>query len=174
MCIRDRAKAEADQAKELDKRITRLETYLGMAGGAKPAPGKPAPAAKAAPAAPLPKDIYDLGLRLYKQKSYAAARDRFEEYVKKYPKSSLADNAQYWIGQTYYAQKKYEEAILAYNHMIKRYSRSSKVPAALYKQGMAFKALGDKRTAKIVLNKLVKKYPKSTQAKWARKVLKKL
>jgi len=168
-----KAKAEAARVREdIAKRLERLEAYLGMAPGqAKAAAGKPAPAA---PAAPQPKDIYNLGLRLYKQKSYEAARGRFMEYVKKYPKSRLADNAQYWVGQTYYAQKKYEEAILAYNHLIKRYPKSSKVPSALLKQGLAFRALGDKRTAKIVLGKLVKKYPRTSQAKLARKVLKKL
>jgi tol-pal system protein YbgF len=168
-----KAKAEAARAREeISKRLERLEAYLGMVPGkAKAAAAKPAPAA---PAAPQPKDIYNLGLRLYKQKSYEAARGRFTEYVKKYPKSRLADNAQYWVGQTFYAQKKYEEAILAYNHLIKRYPKSSKVPSALLKQGLAFRALGDKRTAKIVLGKLVKKYPRSSQAKLARKVLKKL
>ncbi|MCB2225496.1 MAG: tol-pal system protein YbgF [Desulfarculaceae bacterium] len=176
----EQAQAKADTAKsaELDKRLAKVEAYLGMSGAAAAAaaaPGKAAAAApKGPPAEPQPKDIYNLGLRLYKQKSYAASRDRFEEFVKKYPKSSLADNAQYWVGQTFYAQKKFEEAILAYNHMIKHYPKSSKVPAALLKQGLAFRALGDKRTAKIVLGKLVKDYPKSSQAKVAKKVLKKL
>lgn len=164
---------------ETDKRLKRLEAYLGMAPGkagekpvAKAPPGKAA--AEQPPAAPKPKDIYDLGLRLYKQKSYGPARDRFAEYIKKYPKSSLADNAQYWIGESFYAEKKFEEAILAYNQMIKHYPKSSKVPAALLKQGLSFRALGDKRTAKIVLGKLVKSYPRTSQAKLAKKVLKKL
>ncbi|MCF8035150.1 MAG: tol-pal system protein YbgF [Desulfarculaceae bacterium] len=174
----EQAQAQAETAKvaELNKRLARLEAYLGMKpGSGKPPANAPVSAkAKAASAAPQPKDIYNLGLRLYRQKSYSAARDRFTEYVKKYPKSNLADNAQYWAGETYYAQKKYEEAILAYNHMIKHYPKSSKVPAALLKQGLAFRALGDKRTAKIVLKKLVKRYPKTSQAKLAKKVLKKL
>ncbi len=185
--INERTSQEAQQTKEnaaksqaeTDKRLTRLESYLGMAPGRDlPKAGAPGPAAKPAaakPAAePKPQDIYDLGMRLYKQNSYGPARDRFSEYLKKYPKSSLADNAQFWIGETFYAQKKYEEAILAYNQMIKHFPKSSMVPAALYKQGLAFQALGDKRTAKIVLGKLVKDYPKSSQAKAAQKVLKKL
>ncbi|MCB2192914.1 MAG: tol-pal system protein YbgF [Deltaproteobacteria bacterium] len=169
------AKAQA----ETDKRLRRLEAYLGMSsdGTGKSAKAK-APVKKAAadqpPAEPKPKDIYDLGLRLYKQKSYGPARDRFGEYIKKYPKSSLADNAQYWIGECFYSEKKFEEAILAYNQMIKHYPKSSKVPAALLKQGLSFRALGDKRTAKIVLGKLVKQYPKTSQARLAKKVLRKL
>lgn len=172
-------KAGESQGETL-KRLERLEAYLGVKGGKMPE--KPAPAAKsqikAPPPAPQPpqsaKGLYDLGHRLYKQKSYQAARDRFEDLMKKYPKSSLAPSAQYWIGETYYAQKKYEESILAYNQLIKNFSKSSKVPSALLKQGMAFMNLGDKRTARIVLNKLVKSYPKSRQAKTAKKLLAKL
>ncbi|MBI5523936.1 MAG: tol-pal system protein YbgF [Desulfarculus sp.] len=150
-----------------------------VAAPPKPAP-KPAPKASdddERPGAASPKSaqgIYDLGLRLYKQKSYDAARDRFEDLVKKFPKDKLVDNAQFWVGESYYAQKKYEEAILAYNQLVKRWPQSDKAPGALLKQGMAFKELGDKRTAKIVLGNLIKNYPKSAEAKSAEKLMEKL
>lgn len=170
--------AKTDKAQkaqqEVNKRLARLEDYLGLQGksGQAPPPGKrPAPPP---PPPPKPQDTYELGIRLYKQKSYQAARDQFSGYIKQYPKSKRAAGAQYWIGETYYAQKKYEEAILAYNQVIKRYAKSSLVPSALLKQGLAFRALGDKRTARIVLNKLVKEYSKTSQAKLARKILRKL
>ncbi|MFH1033242.1 MAG: tol-pal system protein YbgF [Pseudomonadota bacterium] len=180
---------------ETEQRLARLEAYLGIKpGGEEPAPGAPpapvaAPAPAAKPARPAARDdgdgqpaaapksaqgLYDLGLRLYKQKSYEPARDRFEELLKKYPKDKLADNAQFWTGESYYAQKKYEEAILAYNQLVKHWPRSEKAPGALLKQGMAFKELGDKRTAKIVLGNLIKNYPKSSEAKTAEKLMDKL
>jgi len=40
----------------------------------------------------------------------------FVEFIKRFPKHDLADNAQYWIGEGYYAQKKYEPALTAYQH----------------------------------------------------------
>lgn len=147
-----------------------------VAAPPKPAP-KPAPRFndedQPAPAA-APKSaqgLYDLGLRLYKQKSYEAARDRFEDLIKKHPKDKLADNAQFWVGESYYAQRKFEEAILAYNQLVKRWPQSAKAPGGLLKQGMAFKELGDKRTAKIVLGNLIKNYPKSAEAKTAEKMM---
>jgi len=185
---------------EVEQRLARLEAYLGMRPGeGQPAPAAPAaaaPAPAAAPPKPAPKPapkasdddddrasssapksaqgLYDLGLRLYKQKSYEAAAGRFEDLVKKHPKDKLADNAQFWAGESYYAQKKYEEAILAYNQLVKRWPQSEKAPGALLKQGMAFKELGDKRTAKIVLGNLIKNYPKSAEAKSAEKLMDKL
>ncbi|RJX28688.1 MAG: tol-pal system protein YbgF [Desulfarculus sp.] len=155
---------------EMDRRLARLEAYLGLQGKSKTAPA----AGAAAPAAAKAQGNYELGQRLYKQKSYEAARDRFSAYLNENPKSSRAASAQYWVGETYYAQNKYEEAILAYNQVVKRFPKSSLVPSSLLKQGLAFRALGDKRTAKIVLNKLVKSYPKSSQAQTAKKVLAKL
>jgi tol-pal system protein YbgF len=164
-------KAETD---EMDKRLTRLEQLLDLkpGGAAKPA-GKPA-AKPAPPRAQTAQDVYNLAHKLRKKGSMDAARKKFEEVLKKFPKSSLADNAQYWIGDVLYSQKRYEESILAFNQVVKRYPKSGKVPPALLKQGMAFRALGDKRTAKIVFNRLIKSYPKSSQAKTARKYLKKL
>ncbi len=164
-------KAETD---ELDKRLARLERHLDLkpGGGSKAAPrpvAKPAP-----PRAQTAKQIYNLGHKLRKKGSLEAARKKFEEVVKKHAKSSLAANSHYWIGDILYSQKRYEESILAFNQVVKRYPKSGKVPAALLKQGLAFRALGDKRTAKIVFNRLIKGYPKSSQAKTARKYLKKL
>jgi len=167
---------------QIENRLTKLESYLGFKAGsprtspptkgpkitAKPKP-KPSPARPKSVA-----QVYKLGRRLYKKKSYQAARDRFREVLKKHPKSKYAASAHYWVGETYFAQKKYEEAILAYNQVIKRYSKSSKARSALLKQGLAFARLGDKRKAKIVLKKLVRGYPKSNQAKTARRVLKKM
>lgn len=161
---------------ELDARLAKLEAVLGMGKGAPAQAAKPgAPVRRPAPApVASAKSTYELGHRLLKQKSYQAARDRFKQVFKKWPKSKYAPSAQYWVGNTYFDQKKYEEAILAYNQVIKRYSRSSKVPSALLKQGLAFKYLGDKRTASIVFKRLVAKYPKSNQAKTAKRYLKKL
>jgi tol-pal system protein YbgF len=164
------AEAQGDRNQELSQRVERLEKYLELEqekGKQQQAQAEPAP-----PAEPkTPKQIYDLAHSLRKKKSYQAALDRFQEILDEHPKSGLADNAQYWIGDVYYAQKRYEEAILAFNQVIKRYPKSGKVPSALLKQGLAFNQLGDKRTAKIVLGRLVKNYPKTSQAKTAKRVL---
>jgi tol-pal system protein YbgF len=167
----DLEKRLADSQATLEGRLQKVETYLGLASGGKPQKGSDS---SAKPAQPSGGDLYDLGLKLYKDKSYDAARDRFEAYLKRYPKGRRAPNAHFWIGESFYAQKRYEEAILAYNQVIKRFTGSSKTPPALYKQGLAFAALGDKRTARIVLNKLIQGYPKSSQAKAAKKQLAKL
>ena len=114
---------------------------------------------------------YDNALQLFRNGQYDAARDGFESYLQKYPKSNLTDNAQFWLGECYYAQKRYGEAISAYEKTIKEYPKSDKVSSAMLKQGMAFLELGDSTAGKILLKKVVKEYPDSNQAKIARSKL---
>lgn len=163
---------------QLDQRLARLEEHLGMPKDGSPAPkpqaAQPQASAKPAPPPDSPKALYNLGLQLFKEKKYEASRERFQEFLERYPKDSLAGHAQFWLGETFYSQKRYEEAILAYNQVIKRHAKSSKVPSALLKQGLAFQNLGDKRAARIVLENLVKNHPKTRQARAAKDYLKKL
>ena len=115
--------------------------------------------------------LYDKAFQLYRGGKYEAARAEFSSYLKRYPKTDLADNAQFWLGECYYSEKKYREAIAAYEKTIKDYPKSDKVSSALLKQGMAFLELGDKTAGKILLKKVVKGYPQSNQAKIARNKL---
>jgi len=102
------------------------------------------------------------------------ARDRFVGFMKGYPDSKNADNAQFWIGEIYYREKWYEKAILEYQKVIEKYPRGNKVPAAYLKQGFAFDKLGQKKNARLILEQLKKKYPRSNETKLAYKKLKKL
>jgi tol-pal system protein YbgF len=188
-----------DEQADLERRLARVESFLGLAAGGEPPAGARPPAAAPAPApvadldddrppkpgkAPAPAAaepapqsadaLFALGQRLHKQKSFQASRDRLEDFLKRYPKDKRSDEAQFMVGDGLYAEKKYEEAILAFNQLVKRFPDSSYAPGALLKEGMSFSELGDKRTAKIVLGKLVKSYPKSAEAKQAEKLMAKM
>ena len=114
---------------------------------------------------------YDAALQAFKSKKYKESRAKFEAFIKDYPKSDLADNAQFWIAETYYAEKNYEDAILAYEALLKKYPDSKKTSSAMLKQASAFIDIGDAKTGKIILKKLVEKYPDSKDAELARKKL---
>jgi len=115
--------------------------------------------------------LYDKAFQLFRGGKFEAARAEFSSYLERYPKTDLADNAQFWLGECYYSEKRYREAIGAYEKTIKDYPKSDKVSSALLKQGMAFLELGDKTAAKILLKKVVRSYPNSNQAKIARNKL---
>ena len=147
----------AELSDKHSERIDRMEQYLNLEAGKKPvavvAPG--APAAK-----PSSEDeIYRSAKQAFDQGDSEAARKGFQEFIRRYPKSNNADNAQFWIGEIYYREKWYEKAILEYQNVIEKYPKGNKVPAALLKQGLAFSNIGDKANAKLILEELSRKYP---------------
>jgi tol-pal system protein YbgF len=119
-------------------------------------------------------EIYKLAKQALAQDDFETAREGYGQLLKRYPKSSQADNAQFWIGETYYLEKWYEKAILEYQKVIEKYPKGNKVPASLLKQGFAFASLGDKANTRLILTELVKKYPKSNEAQIAKQKLKRL
>lgn len=112
---------------------------------------------------------YDAAYQAFKDKKFKEARERFEAFLKTYPKSDLADNAQFWIAETFYSEKYYEDAILAYESLLKKYPDSRKTSGALLKQAFSFIEIGDPKTGKIILNRLIEKFPDSKDAELARK-----
>jgi tol-pal system protein YbgF len=117
-------------------------------------------------------DKYRSAKQAYDDGDFNAAREGFQKFIKEYPKSTNADNAQFWIGETYYREKWYEKAILEYQKVIEKYPKGNKITASLLKQGFAFLNLGDKVNARLILSELIKKYPKSNEAKIAEHKLK--
>jgi tol-pal system protein YbgF len=115
---------------------------------------------------------YQRAYSTFKEGDYLHAVKQFEAYLKAYPQSKYADNAQYWIGECYYQTGDYERAIVEYEKVIKKYPKGDKLPAALLKEGFAFLELGDQANAKLLFNKVLKQYPRSPQAEIASKKLK--
>ncbi len=113
------------------------------------------------------KALYQEALATYHEGKYKDAISGFKNLIKIYPKSNLADNAQFWIGESYLALKKYELAIQAYHEVITTYPEGNKVPNAMLKQALAFIEAKDDVAAKIVLKNLIKKYPDSDESKIA-------
>jgi tol-pal system protein YbgF len=153
-------------------RLNRMEQYLNLESSKKRA-------AVVAPAAPAKKpssedEVYRSAKQAFDQGNFDDARQGFQEFIKRYPNSKNADNAQFWIGEIYYREKWYEKAILEYQNVIENYPKGNKVPAALLKQGLAFSNIGDTANAKLILQELNRKYPKSNEARVAAEKLKTL
>jgi tol-pal system protein YbgF len=174
--------ANLEQASlSIKDRLLRIEEYLALDGGAK----KATPAAKSVPEKPPVKEkaetppskdmgeneLYAKAKQDFDSGELETARVGFQEFIKRYPKSAIADSAQFWVGEIYYRQKWYEKAILEYQKVIENYPKGNKVQASLLKQGFSFYNLGDKSNAKLILKELINKYPSSNEAKIAKQKL---
>lgn len=119
-----------------------------------------------------PKKLYDASYLDITKGNYELALAGFGEFIKRFPKHDLADNAQYWMGEAYYAQKKYEPALTEFEKVVGSYPGKGKEPAALYKIGLCQQEMGNKDKARQYWQLLAKKYPKSPEAALAKDKLK--
>ena len=86
---------------------------------------------------------YEVAWRNLEKRDYRIAIARFKDFQKKHPKSTLAGNAQYWIGESHYALREFDQAVIEFDAVRTRYPEAAKVPAALLKQAYAFAELGE-------------------------------
>lgn len=159
-----------DTISSMTDRLVRLEQYMGFEPSENfktPGDLKPAGDKKF-----TERELYDLAKQALDKGKTDAAREGFQTFLKKYPKSKNADNAQFWIGEIFYREKWYEKAILEYQKVIENYPKGNKVPAAYLKQGFSFQNLGEKANARLILKELISKYPNSKEAESAKKKIK--
>jgi tol-pal system protein YbgF len=164
-----------DNLSQYDNRITRIEEYLDLET-VRPSPATTPSQPKEPPAgddrlAGTEHEMYSKAKQAFDAGNLDAARDGFQEMLKRYPQSNNADNAQFWIGEIYYQEKWFEKAIVEYQKVIENYPKGNKVKSALLKQGYAFLNIGDKSNARIILKELIKKYPDSSEAQIANRKL---
>lgn len=165
--LEEELKAQAELLKTRDEEIKQLRE---TAGGAANLAGGYAEFASAESDA-VRRD-YEIAWRALERREYRQSLELFKEFQRKHPKSALAANAQYWIGENHYALREYDRAIVEFDAVRRRYSRSGKVPAALLKQGFAFAELGEKINARLILLELIEKFPQSPEAAQAKQKLK--
>lgn len=126
----------------------------------------------AAPAAPTtipsgPEELFNGAYADYSKRNYPLALWSFGEFLRRYPDSSQADDAQYWIGECHYAQGDYQAAVSAFEDLINRYPSGDKVPAAHLKAGLAYFELKQTAQGVLRLQHVVETYPGSDEARIA-------
>ena len=160
-----------------NSRIAQIERYLDLSTAAVISGGQPDSARTPARTGGKPlaeNDIYQRAKQAFDKGQYDAAREGFQELIKRYPDSKNADNAQFWIGEIYYREKWYEKAIVEYQKVVESYPKGNKVRSALLKQGYAFANIGDTANASLILKDLIRRYPDSNEATIAKRKLKQL
>ncbi|NVK39240.1 MAG: tol-pal system protein YbgF [Gammaproteobacteria bacterium] len=115
---------------------------------------------------------YDAAFNLMKQRKLDEASSAFKQFLQAYPKSELAVNGYYWLGQIYYNQGNLEEARKAFTIVVNQYPEHQKSPDSTYKLGVVLHRLGDTAQSKTLLQSVVKQYSDSASARFAAKYLK--
>ncbi len=153
-------KRQKDLYIDLDARIRKLEpkqvTLDGKQGAVDPTEQK----------------AYDAAVLLLKGGDYKNAAMALGDFVRMYPDSIYAANAQYFLGNTYYVQKDCKGAILAQQQVVKNYPDSPRAADAMLNIATCQTELKAVANAKKTLTDLISKYPDTPQAQEARDRLK--
>jgi len=155
-------KQQRDLYADLDRRMKILESRGGAGAGSAAGSGDAGPGG-AGGDSPAPgyddKAAYQSAFNLLKDGQYDRAIPAFQKFLIVYSDSSLADNAQYWLGEAYYVNKSFPEAQGAFQRVVDKYPQSRKRPDALLKIGYCQYELKQWDSAKGTLSQVVKQFP---------------
>lgn len=140
------------------------------AAGAKPPPAA-APASGAVAVDPNETRAYEAAQNQRRIGNYQGAIFGFQNFLKQYPRSTLAPRAQYWIGDSYFNLRDFKNAIAAQQALVKAYPDSPSVPDALLNIASSQAELGDATASRRTLEDLVARHPASDAAEKARRRL---
>ena len=183
-----------EQQHELSQlRQENLERYQTLdsrinAGGAAPGASQPAATGNSAAAATaqVAKDstveadpekeklFYDASFDLIKERDFDKAQQAFSAFLRKYPNSQYAGNAQYWLGEVHLVQGDLQAAGTAFARVSHDYPDHNKVPDSLYKLADVERRLGNTDKARGIMQQVIAEHPNSSAAQLAQQDLRKL
>ncbi len=146
------------------------QTSPSTAGGPPPVAPMPAPTNPGI----SPQRLYDTAWTDYTAGQWTLCIEGFNTYLRSFPRSEAADDAQFYIGECNFADGKYTEAMDAYNRVIANYPRADKAPDAYYKRGMTFERLGQLDRARESWETLLKTFPDAEVARLGKQNLDRL
>lgn len=188
--IRERSDETNVRLSSLDQEIEALRAALPPPGSflppvvdpAQPPPDGSAPVAAApAPVAPppnaaglSPRRMMEQAFADYTAGQYALAVQGYEAFLRTFPASEQADDAQFMVGEAHYAAKKDAEAVAAYGEVIKRFPAGNAAPDAYYKRGLAMERMGNADGARESWQEAVRAFPETDAGRLARQGLDRL
>jgi|KBSMisStaDraftv2_1062788.scaffolds.fasta_scaffold199210_2 tol-pal system protein YbgF len=159
-------KRQKDLYLDIDTRLRKLEQSREQA-----AASSDKPAAAEAEASPAEAKAYQAALDQFKLGNYPLAVSAMQGFMVTYPNSSLAPNAQYWIGMAHSGQRDYKSAIAAQRKLLAAWPDNPKAPDAMLSIASAQETMGAKGEAQKTLQELIARYPGSSASVSARQRL---
>jgi tol-pal system protein YbgF len=141
-------------------------------------PIEPPPAIAAGPPPPpsaslgmSPTRLYQSAWNDYTSGQFTLAISGFEHFLREFPASELADDAQLHIGRSHMSQKRFQDAATAFSAVISNYPSGDKLPEAHLELGQAQFQLGQSDLARKSWETVVNNYKDSSSAIIARQRL---
>ena len=178
---------QLDRYQDIDRRLSSLSAGSsapsGVNGSTPPTGLQPIePAVPAAPAqgnggqaaTPDPereKLMYEAAFEQVRLRDFEKAEMAFNAFLRRFPQSEYAGNAQYWLGEVHQAQSDLESAGQAFARVLSQYPGHRKEADALYKLADVERRLGNIDRATQLYQEVVSKHPNASAAQLARRDL---
>ncbi|HWC00718.1 MAG TPA: tetratricopeptide repeat protein [Bryobacteraceae bacterium] len=89
------------------------------------------------------------------------ALQEFRDYLKYFPNTDLAPNAQFYIGEIHYQLGDYDAAIQEFDAVLEKYPDNNKTADAMYMKGATLMKMGRRTQGAQEMRELIKKFPSS-------------
>ncbi len=187
--IRERSDETNVRISSLDQEIEALRAAIPPQGFAPPVDpslplpdGQTAPAQPSVPAAPSapsaaglsPRRMLEQSFADYTAGQYTLAIQGYEAFLRTFPTSDQADDAQFMIGESHFSARKDADAVAAYNEVITRYPAGNATPDAYYKRGLVMERMGNADGARESWQQVVKVFPETDAGRLAKQGLDRL
>lgn len=153
----------AEYMRDLSARVDLLATRSGI-----PTLGEYKPPTRDAANSQAPVEegqaIFDMAVLDHSQGHTDLARQGFEEFLRKYPDSEVADDAIYWLGDLAYANDQHQDALGYFMELVTKYPQAEFAPAALYKGRSCLMSMGRTEDAWGLGGQLLREFPDSPEA----------
>ncbi len=126
------------------------------------------------PAGMSAETLYTNAFRDYVGGKYDLAMQEFSDYLRYFPTTTFASNAQYYIGDIYYRRQDYANAQQAFDAVLERYADGNKTPDALYMKGQSLIQLGKNDAAAAEFRDVIRRFPDTDLAAKAKARLKEM
>ena len=160
-----------DSLDELKAHLTKISTQLDQLAAAGQNINQ---SAAAQPQGPPPDVLYKNALSDYNANKLDLATQEFGDYLKFYPTTDMAGNAQFYLAEIEYHQGNFAGAAKDFDKVLEQYPGGTKTPAAQLKKGLALIKLGQKDAGVRELQSLLQRYPRAPEATNAKEELRKL
>jgi tol-pal system protein YbgF len=118
-----------------------------------------------------PTQMWDRVYAVYTAGQFDLAVEGFQSYIRTFPTSPQADDAQLYIGHSLYSAGKYADAVSALQKVVTGYPQSDSVPAAYYKLGLTYEAMKQFDAARRAFEAVIKNHPAAYEATLAKQAL---
>ena len=175
--VSTQVQALQDSVDELKARMAKLSKQLeDMQAGQQNlnGPNAMAPGGQPQAQAPPPEVLYNNALRDYNANKLDLAAGEFGDYLKFYPTTDLAGNAQFYLADIQYRGGNFQQAATEFDKVLEQYPGGNKTATAQLRKGESLLQLGQRDSAIKEFRSVVARYPKTPESSVAASHLRKL